>query len=37
MPNKTEIEIIAEKIIGIYLHPALNLQLAPPCDHYSNA
>ena len=36
-PNKTEIKIIAEKMFDNYQHPGSNLQLAPPCDHYSNA
>ena len=36
-PNKTEIKIIAEKMFDMCLHPGSNLQLAPPCDHCSNA
>ena len=36
-PNKTEIKIIAEKMAEKCLHLGSNLQLAPPCDHCSNA
>ena len=36
-PNKTEIKITAGKKFGKNLHPGSNIQLAPPCDHYSNA
>ena len=36
-PDKTEINIIAENMFAKCQHPGSNLQLAPPCDHCSNA
>ena len=36
-PDKTEINIIAEKMFDKCLHLGSNLQLAPPHDHCSNA
>ena len=36
-PYKTEIKIIAEKVLDKCLHPGSNLQLAPPYGHCSNA
>ena len=36
-PTKTEINIIDEKVFDKCLHPGSNLQLAPSCDHCSNA
>ena len=36
-PDKTEIKIIAEKMLDKCLHPGSNLQLALHCDHCCNA
>ena len=36
-PDKTEIKIIAEKMLDKCLHPDSNFQLTPPCVHCSNA
>ena len=36
-PNKTEIKIIADEMFDKCLYTGSNLQLAPPCDHCSNA